>query len=116
MLKFKVTPERFAEACNILEYLAIQRSNRDVALRVLPRFLLNGDDDYIVTIVLDDDGDIERIENADAALLKMAAITPKRSEKLIDQLMEAANNIVNPPKGVDSNTPTSTDTKKPPTG
>lgn len=97
MLKFRITPERFAEACNTLEYLNITNGNKDVAYRCLPRFLLNGENQYLVTVNLDEDGDITGFEHTSDALLKMSVVTPKRLEQLAKQLMEAAKAIVNPP-------------------
>lgn len=97
MIKFKISADRFAEACNTLEYLNITSGNKDTAIRILPRFVMNGDNDYIVKVSLDDDGDITGFENIQEALLKMAAITPRRAEKLAVELMEAAKAIVNPP-------------------
>lgn len=116
MIKIKITPARFAEATSILDYLAITGGNRDAALRLLPRFIVGDDNEYIIKVVYDEDGDIERFENFETAALKLTAITPKRSERLIIEVLEAARTIVNPPKDVGSNTPTSTDTEKPPTG
>lgn len=116
MLKFKVTPERFTEVASILEYIAITQVNRDVALKLLPRFLLNDEGEYMVTVTLDDDGDITNMENINEAFMKMSAITPKRLEKLAQELAEAAKAIVNPPNAGGSNGRTATDTPKPPGG
>lgn len=100
MLKFKISGERFAEAANTLEYLTITNGrNRDVAIRMLPRFLLDENNEYIVKIKLDDDGDILEFENQTDALMKMTVITPNRLGKLADELMEAAKAIVNPQTG-----------------
>ena len=96
MLKFKVSGMRFAESCNVLEYMNIAGGNRDIAIRIMPRFLLDGDE-YLVKVNIDDDGDITGYENINEALLKMAMVTPKRLEKLVTELMEAAKAIVNPP-------------------
>lgn len=97
MLKFKITPTRFAEACNALEYLAVTGDNKTVAIRLIHRFLLDDDGKYVVRVTLDDDGDITAFERANEAMLKMQALTPKRLEKLAGELMEAAKAIVNPP-------------------
>lgn len=97
MIKFVVTPARFAEACNVIEYINASAKNRDTAVRILPRFVVDGSDEYIVKVNLDADGDITGFEGLDEAFVKMAAITPKRLEKLIDELCEAAQSIVNPP-------------------
>jgi hypothetical protein len=97
VIKFKVTPDRFAEACNVIEYLNASAKIKETAVRILPRFVVDGEDQYIVKVTLDADGDIAGFEGLDDAFAKMAAITPKRLEKLIDQLCEAARGIVNPP-------------------
>jgi hypothetical protein len=99
VIKFRVTPDRFAEACNIIEYLNASAKLKETAVRILPRFVVDEQDEYIVKVTLDGDGDIEKFEGLDEAFAKMAAITPKRLEKLIDQLCEAAKGIVNPPNG-----------------
>lgn len=98
MIKFKVTPDRFAEACNVIEYLNASAKNKDTIIRIAPRFIVEKDE-YIVKVTHDEDGDIENYEGLDEALLKMLAITPKRLEKLIDEFSEAAKGIVNPPSG-----------------
>lgn len=117
MLKFKITPERFAEATNILEYLTlIGKGNHDLAYRIIPRFLLDENGEYMVSVKLDEDGDIQSFERYNEAMLKMTSVNPKRLEKLASELVEAANAIVNPPNTVDSNGLMSTDTKKPPGG
>jgi len=97
MVKFKITPERFAEACNIIEYLNAQNKVKETILRIAPRFVLNGDGDYIVAVQYDEDGDITGFEGMDKAFAVMAGVTPKRLEKLVDEFAEAARNIVNPP-------------------
>ena len=98
MVKFKITPERFAEACNIVEYLNVTAKVKETCIRVAPRFVLNDEGEYIITVNLDEDGDITGYENTEAAFLKMAGITPKRLERLMDEFSEAAKAIVNPPK------------------
>lgn len=108
MIKFKITPDRVAEACNVLQFLALQGDNVDTAIRVLPRFLVDDKDEYVIKVKLDDDGDISEIQNEAEAIVKISVLTPKRLEKLAKELKEAVGNIVNPPNGRDSNTPTST--------
>ncbi len=98
MIKFKITPERFAEACNVIEYLNVSAKVKETVIRVAPRFILDDEGKYIMQVNLDEDGDITGYENADAAFLKMAGITPKRLERLVDEFAEAAKAIVNPPK------------------
>lgn len=97
MLKFKITPDRFAEACNIIEYLAVSRGNTDTAGAIAHRFLLDKDGEYVVRVKLDEDGDIAGLENDREAFVMMSALTPKRLEKLASELTEAAKAIVNPP-------------------
>ncbi len=116
MIKFRITPSRFAEACNIIEYLAATNKHRDTIIRIAPRFILDENGEYIVKVNLDDDGDITSYEHVSDALLRMTAVTPKRLEKLVDEFGEAARAIVNPTSGGDSNKPTSTATEKPPPG
>ena len=118
MIKFKITPVRFAEACNILEYLTATSDapNRQTLIRIAPRFILNGDGEYLVKVILDEDGDIKEFENMNEAFLKMSGVTPKRLEKLINEFTEAAKAIVNPQNGEGLNTPMSMDTEKPPPG
>jgi hypothetical protein len=99
VIKFKVTPDRFAEACNVIEYLNASAKIKETAVRILPRFVLGDDGEYVMQVKLDADGDIESFEGHNEAFAKMAAITPKRLEKLIDELCEAAKGIVNPPNG-----------------
>jgi subtilase family serine protease len=99
LLKFKITPERFAEAANIIEFLTLTGSNtsKDLAYRMLPRFLLDENGEYMVTVKLDEDGDIQELEKYNEALFTMIAVNPKRLEKLALELVEAAKTIVNPP-------------------
>jgi hypothetical protein len=101
VIKFKVTPDRFAEACNVIEYINASAKNKDTGVRILPRFIVDAEDNYIVKVRLDPDGDIEGFDGLDDAFMKMAAITPKRLEKLVDELCEAARAIVNPPSAGD---------------
>ena len=104
MVKFKITPERFSEACSILQYLGVMNGNAGVVVAIAPRFIVDEQDNYIVKVTLDEEGDIENLENMDQALTSLALVTPKRLEKLIDEFAEAANSIVNPtrPKAGDS--------------
>lgn len=101
MVKFKITPERFSEACSILQYLGTINKNASVITAIAPRFIVNEQDEYIVEVTLDEDGDIEALENMDQALALLANVTPKRLEKLIDEFSEAAKSIVNPTNGGD---------------
>lgn len=99
MIKFRITPSRFAEACNVLEYLNASAKVRDTIIRIAPRFIVNDEGNYLVTVHIDEDGDITSFDGLDAAVMKMAAITPKRLEKLIEEFSEATRAIVNPPNG-----------------
>jgi hypothetical protein len=101
VITFKITPSRFAEACNIIEYLAVSAGDRDTAMRIAPRFIIGPDGEYVVKIKLDADGDIEAMEKLGDALLTMTGVTPKRLEKLSYELMEAAKGVVNPTSAVD---------------
>lgn len=97
MVKFKITPARFAEACSILDYLGASNGSREAVTRIAHRFVVDANDEYIVKVILDEDGDIKEFENGGEALLQMAKVTPKRLEKLIHEFSEAARAIVNPP-------------------
>lgn len=99
MLKFKITPERFSEACGIIEYIGVSNGNKEMAIRVAPRFLLDDKGEYVVQVKLDDDGDIASLDGGTEALLQMSVVTPKRLERLSNELVEAAKAIVNPPNG-----------------
>lgn len=99
MIKFKITPERFNEACNVIEYLNVTAKIKETVIRVAPRFIVDKAGEYIVQVTLDDDGDIVSYDNVQPAFALMMQITPRRLEKLIDEFAEAARNIVNPPNG-----------------
>lgn len=99
MIKFKISADRFAEACTTLEYINVQGGNKKAALSCLPRFLLDETGEYVVKVELDEDGD-PKFEGADAALIKIVStINPKRLERLENELCEAARAVVNPPNG-----------------
>lgn len=116
MVKIKITPSRFAEACSILEYQLVNNGQRDIIISILPRFVLGADGEYLVKVKTDEDGDITGFDDMQAAVLALAQVTPKRLEKLMTQFREAAQSIVNPTSGGDSTGPTSTDTGQPPPG
>lgn len=97
MVKFVITGERIANVCSIMEYLLLSVGHVPTVARLSPRFIVGDDGQYIVNIITDADGDIERIENEPEALQKMSAVTPKRLEKLAPEFMEAVKNIINPP-------------------
>lgn len=77
----------------------MQRGNMPTCVSVLPRFLLNEKGEYVVGITYDEDGDITAYENREKALLQLSAVTPKRLERLANELTEAAKAIINPPNG-----------------
>lgn len=108
MIKFNITSDRVAEACNVLQFLALQNESVDAAIRVLPRFLVDDNGEYVIKVRLDDEGDISEFENEAEAFGKISVLTPKRLEKLAKELTEAVKNIVNPPNGRDLTKPTST--------
>lgn len=97
MLKFKISSERLAEACNTIEYLNIMAGLKDTAMRTIHLFLLDEKGEYVVKIVLDEDGDVAEKQNTAKAITMLTALTPKRLEKLTTELMEAAKAVVNPP-------------------
>jgi hypothetical protein len=98
VIKFKITPDRFAEACNVIEYLNASARVRDTIVRIAPRFIVDDAGEYIVKVNLDEEGDIASFEGYEPAFLKMAAITPRRLEKLVGEFSEAARAIISPPK------------------
>ena len=98
VVKFKITPERFSTACSILQYMSVMARNESVIISVAPRFIVDENDEYIVKVKLDEDGDIEELEGVNEALAELAKVTPKRLENLMDEISEAANAIVNPTK------------------
>jgi len=71
-----------------------------MAIHVLPFFLLNKDGEYVIPVTLDEDGDpVHDAEQFSAAFREIFTnLKPKRLEALAKELLEAAQNIVNPPK------------------
>jgi hypothetical protein len=98
-VKFKVTPERVAEACGYVEYLNLLAKDKQTVFRVAPRFAIEKDGSYSMQIEYDEDGDIKQLVGYTDTLSAMAQVTPKRLERLIDELCEAAKNVVNPQTG-----------------
>ena len=96
MIKFKITPERFSEACGIFEYLAVLQGDKGTIIQVSPRFIVDEKGEYIMGIVNDDEGDIQEFTNRLEAVKKLEYVTPKRLEKLVFEFTEAAKGIVNP--------------------
>ena len=128
MIKFVISAERFADACSVPDYLGVLMGRMGNQMNVLPRMVVAvgehkiikkatakgavdevlkvvQDGEYIVEIVVNDDGDIVETKYLDEAnrMMDEAGITPRRFTKLREQLSEAAKNIVNPPSGKDSN-------------
>ena len=100
MVKFKITPERFAEACNALQYMGVMSKQEGVMIGALPRFVLDENGEYVAKVEVDEDGDILEVSDADI-MDAMTKISTKRLEKLMNELYEAANAIVNPTKQKD---------------
>jgi len=96
-IKFKITPGRIAEACSITEYLLINNGHRETVIRVLPRFVLDDEGKYIVTVNVDSDGDITSYDGLAQSFSRMSNVTPKRLDKLAGEFAEAVKDIVNPP-------------------
>jgi hypothetical protein len=98
-VNFKITPERVAEVCNIVEYINLTVGDKRTVFIVAPRFVLAENGEYSMQVKHDEDGDIESFTNNTETLILMSSITPKRLEKLIPEFREAAKGIVNPPNG-----------------
>jgi len=101
MLKFKITSDRFVDTCTIAQNIAILNGqNQQMAIHVLPYFLLNKDGEYVVAVTLDEDGDpVHDPENFTQAFHEIfTTLKPKRLETLGKELLEAAQTIVNPLK------------------
>lgn len=103
MIKFVISPERFAEACSLTEYVGILVGNIGSQMQALPKFLVDDKDKYVVEIVLDSEGDIAEVKNLAKANARMINISVPRFERLRKELTEAAKNIVNPQSGGDLN-------------
>lgn len=99
-MKFKITPERLSEACGYVELLNLLAKDRATAFRVAPRFAVEESGEYSMKMEYDD-GEITKFIGYDDTLKSIAQVTPKRLEGLIDELYEAAKNVVNPTRGRD---------------
>lgn len=99
MKKVKITPERCAEVCNILEYRLGIIGNFETLSRILPRFAVDDSGEYIVSVTINDDGEIEEFQKIEEGLTRVAGITPNGLRKLTPEFMEAFRGIVNPPNG-----------------
>jgi hypothetical protein len=98
-VNFKITPERVAEVCSIVEYYNLLVGDKRTVFIVAPRFVLAEDGEYSMVAKHDEDGEVESFERFSETLALMSSVTPKRLEKLIDEFREAAKGIVNPPNG-----------------
>lgn len=78
------------------EYLAALAGDSAAVIKVLPRFVVDEKGEYIIGVVMDEDGDITEYVNVEAAVRKVFNITPKRLDKLKKEFQEAAKQIVNP--------------------
>lgn len=101
---------------SINQYLALSVADLNTAIWALPLFVMDDQGEYIVKVLLDDDGDITGFEGDKLARLRLSAVTPKRSERLAHELMEAVRAIVDPPKGGGSKKPSTTEPEPPPPG
>jgi len=68
-------------------------------MSVIPKMLVNEQDEYVVKVISNEDGDPVSFENLTEANAQMEKIGLKRFDKLRKEITEAAKNIVNPPKG-----------------
>lgn len=96
---FVVTPERVREACGYMELMNLMMNERSTAFRLAPRFAVEDTDEYSMTIEYDDNGLISKFVGYEDTLISIAQVNSNRLEKFIDELCEAARNVVNPPKG-----------------
>lgn len=99
MKNLKITADRCAEVCNILEYRLGLIGNFDTITRILPRFAVDDNGEYIVSVTLNDDGEVEEYHNITEGLVRVSGITPNSLRKLIPEFVEAFKNIVNPQNG-----------------
>jgi predicted GTPase len=97
--KFKITPERVRDTCNLVEYINLTVKDFRTVTIVSPRFITKPDGEYYMTFTYDEDGDIKTSEGYTEALRAMSDVTLKRLEKLTHEFSEAAKGIVNPPNG-----------------
>lgn len=96
MVRLKISPDRFATACNVYEYLAMQTGDKNTAIKLLPRFVVDESGEYIIQVEHDEEGDIKDYVNIEPAVKQLFQVTPKRNEKLAKELQEAARQMVNP--------------------
>jgi len=100
MLRFKISAERLAAVCTVPEYTAAIMGSVVAKMTMLPKFLLDEQgNDYVVSVVVDADGDITDYVDLDKAKARMNVITPKRLQLLMDEMGAAMRDLVNPPKG-----------------
>jgi hypothetical protein len=101
MIKFAISAERFAQACSLTEYIGVLVGNVGSQMSALPKMLVDDKGAYIVTVTLDDEGDIKELQNVDKAQAMMTSISIPRFEKLRKEITQAARDIVNPTNGKD---------------
>jgi hypothetical protein len=110
---FVVTPERVSEACGYIEMISLISNDRVMAFRLAPRFAVEENDEYSMKIEYDDNGLISKIIGFEDTAVSISQVTPKRLEKFMDELCEAARNVVNPMKGKGSGGRTATEQPQP---
>ena len=98
-IKFKISGARIAEACSVAEYLVLASGNKELVIRIAPRFVVDEAGEYVVKVNIDEDGDITSFDQMDKAFTLMSKVTPKRLEKLTGEFAEAVKQIVNPQSG-----------------
>lgn len=98
-IKFKISGSRIAEACSVAEYLLLSSGSKDLVIRIAPRFVIDEAGKYVVTVNIDEDGDIQSFDGMEEAFGMLAKVTPKRLEKLAGEFAEAVKNIINPQSG-----------------
>ena len=74
-------------------------------LKVLPRLAVDENDNFIVEVVYDADGDIQEYKNTEAVKIAIDKMTPKRLMEISQAITKACKEIVNPPKGGGSTGP-----------
>ena len=100
MLKFVITAERLANCATVPEYTAALMGSTVAKMKLLPKFLVDSKTgQYVVDVITDEDGDIVELKGLQTAQLRMDVITPRRLEKLFDEMGAALREVVNPTKG-----------------
>lgn len=99
MIKFKITPERIQAVCSIPEYYGIMAKRQGSAMMIAPRLLVNEKGEYIMTAIYDEDGDVKEYQGLNEALQILANTPLVRLAAMMDELMKACIDIINPPSG-----------------